>query len=51
VLLRRGLHGAGIERFVVDVDILEVLEVLLIVLDVEVGLFIPLFGRHDASTQ
>lgn len=51
VLLRRGLHGTGVERFVVNVDILKVLEVLLGVLDMEVGLFIPLFGGHGALMQ
>lgn len=47
VLLCRGLHSAGIERFVVDADILEMLEVLLRVLDVEIGLLVSLFGGHD----
>ena len=49
VLLRRGLHGAGIERFVVDVDIFEVLEVLLGILDLENGLLVSLFGGHDGA--
>ena len=49
VLLCRSLHGAGIERFVVDVDILEMLEVLLGVLDMQVGLLVLLLGGHDGS--
>ena len=49
VLLRRGCYGAGIERFVMDVNIFEVLELLLGVLDLEVGLLVrrSLFGGHD----
>ena len=52
VLLRRGFHGAGVERFVVDVDIFEVLELLLGILDTEVGLLVrvALFGSHDTPS-
>jgi hypothetical protein len=50
VLLRRGLHGAGVECFVMEVNIFEVLELLLSVLDVMVGLLVrlSLFGSHNA---
>jgi len=48
VLLRRGLHGAGVERFVVEINIFEMLEVLLLVLDPKVGLLVSLFGGHVA---
>jgi hypothetical protein len=37
VLLGRGFHGADVERFVMDRDILEVLEVLLLVFDPKVA--------------
>jgi hypothetical protein len=37
VLLGRGFHGAGVEHFVVEVDILEVFEVLILVFDPEVA--------------
>jgi hypothetical protein len=46
VLLGRGFHGADVERFVVDRDILEVFEVLLLVLDLEVAGVFCLSRRH-----
>jgi hypothetical protein len=46
VLLGRGFHGADVERFVVEADILEVFEVLLLVLDPKVAGVFCLSRRH-----
>ena len=48
MLCSGSLHGPGIERFVVDVDIFEMLEVGLGALDMNVSL-LPLFGGHNLS--
>lgn len=50
VFLGCGLHSTGIEGFVVNVDIFEMLEVLLGVLNAKVSLLFSPFGSHDAST-
>jgi hypothetical protein len=46
VLLGRGFHGAGVEHFVVEVDILEVFEVLILVFDPKVAGVLCLPRRH-----
>lgn len=46
VLLSCSFHGASIERFVMEVNIFEVLEVRLCVLDSKVALLISFLGSH-----
>jgi hypothetical protein len=49
VFLGRSLHGAGVERFVVEVDVFEVLEVLVCIFDAKICLLVSLLGSHGAS--